>query len=54
MGKILIIYHSQQYGNTKTLAEAFVRASHLLLVTPRGEKYFWEDQEDILIQLYEN
>jgi multimeric flavodoxin WrbA len=27
MGKILIIYHSQQYGNTKILAEAFAEGA---------------------------
>ena len=27
MGKILLIYHSQQYGNTKILAEAFAEGA---------------------------
>jgi multimeric flavodoxin WrbA len=27
MGKILVIYHSQQYGNTKILAEAFAEGA---------------------------
>jgi len=27
MGKIIVIYHSQQYGNTKVLAEALVEGA---------------------------
>ena len=27
MGKILVIYHSQQYGNTKILAEALAEGA---------------------------
>ena len=33
MGKILVIYHSQQYGNTKILAEALAEG-----VREAGEK----------------
>jgi len=38
----------------KSLAEAYVRACDPLFVTPGRNKFFWEDQEDVLIQLYEN
>jgi len=35
------------------LADAFVRAADFTFITPGAKKYFWEDQENILIQLYE-
>jgi glycosyltransferase involved in cell wall biosynthesis len=36
-----------------TLAEAFIRAVDPTFINPGIKKYFWEDQENILIQLYE-
>jgi glycosyltransferase involved in cell wall biosynthesis len=36
-----------------TLAEAFIRADDPIFIKPGVKKFFWEDQENRLIQLYE-
>jgi starch synthase len=38
----------------KSLQEAYIRVSNPALVTPGIKKFLWEDQEDVLGQLYEN
>jgi glycosyltransferase involved in cell wall biosynthesis len=37
----------------RSLADAFTRAADPKFIKPGMKKYFWEDQENILIQLYE-
>jgi glycosyltransferase involved in cell wall biosynthesis len=36
-----------------SLADAFIRAADPILIKPGMKKYFWEDQQNTLIQLYE-
>jgi glycosyltransferase involved in cell wall biosynthesis len=37
----------------KSLADSYIRVIDPLLITPGTKKFFWEDEQDILVQLYE-
>ena len=37
----------------RDLAESYIRASDPAYVTPGARKFFWEDEQDVLTQLYE-
>lgn len=37
----------------ESLAEAYIRLSDSLVVTPGARKFFWEDLENVLVELYE-
>jgi glycosyltransferase involved in cell wall biosynthesis len=37
----------------RSLAESYMRASNPVYVTPGVRKFFWEDEQDVLTQLYE-
>jgi hypothetical protein len=37
----------------QSLAESYVHASDPAYVTPGAKKFFWEDEQDVLTQLYE-